>query len=387
MNDQKDERKVDILWRNQIYPDAEGIFSFKPKLINEVKNDCIVIPDTNSLLVPFTTGKQSLGQIEQIYKQLVENKRLFIPAQVAREFAEHRVTKLKELYQQIANKKAKSLSLGIYPLLKGLPNYKEAVDLEPQINNVIQNYNKAIENMLAKIRDWYWNDPVSDMYNTLFSKNVVFDFKIEETNLRERLNKNSEYKLPPGYKDSNKLDDGVGDLIIWLSILEVAKKEKKDLIFVSLDQKADWWSQSEGRHLYPRYELIDEYRRASGGKSLHLLTFSEFLELFGASKEVVDEVRKEENQVLSEDIDIISLAIRVEKALRKFLASSGLLNQAQNFFLKDIKLAESYGFKKTQEVQYFWKVRNKIAHGLDVREEDITLAVEAGLAVLSNIQE
>jgi hypothetical protein len=40
--------------------------------------------------------------------------------------------------------------------------------------------------------------------------------------------------------------------------------------------------------------LIDEYRRASGGKSFYIISFAELLELFGASIEVVKEVRQEE---------------------------------------------------------------------------------------------
>ena len=42
-----------------------------------------------------------------------------------------------------------------------------------------------------------------------------------------------------------------------------------------------------------RHELIDEYRRASGG-SFHIITFSRLLEMFEASADAVAEIRKEE---------------------------------------------------------------------------------------------
>ena len=86
-------------------------------------------------------------------------------------------------------------------------------------------------------------------------------------------------------------------MLIWRTILEIGKTRKLPLIFVSDDQKADWWHQSEGLPLYPRFELVDEYRRHSGGQSFHMMTFSAFLEIVGASKTLVEEVRKEEEEV------------------------------------------------------------------------------------------
>ena len=48
--------------------------------------------------------------------------------------------------------------------------------------------------------------------------------------------------------------------------------------------------------MYPRYELVDEFRRTSDGQSFHIVSFSEFLTLFGASPQVVEEVHREETQ-------------------------------------------------------------------------------------------
>ena len=63
-----DESNFDIFIRNSIYPEAEGIFSFRPKSLNDIKDECFVVLDTNSLLVPYTTGKDSLEQIGKIYR-------------------------------------------------------------------------------------------------------------------------------------------------------------------------------------------------------------------------------------------------------------------------------------------------------------------------------
>jgi hypothetical protein len=171
------------------------------------------------------------------------------------------------------------------------------LELEKTLNTSIGAYNEAIDSLLDVIRQWYWNDPVSALYGELFVHSAILDPAYDEKEMTERLERDVLYKLPPGYKDARKKDDGIGDLLIWQTILDAGVKNKKSVIFVSLDQKADWWSQSEGSALYPRFELVDEFRRASDGQSFHAIKFSRFLNLYGASKDVVEEVRKEEQQV------------------------------------------------------------------------------------------
>lgn len=241
MDNQEKGNNKEMLYRNSLYPHAESIFSFRPKSVEEIKDDCFIVIDTNSLLVPYMTGKASLEQINTIYRLLVDSNRLVIPGQAAREFAEHRVTKLKDLYQQISRKKS-SFALGNYPLLEGLKPYQKAIEIEEKLNDKIRDYNKCISEILDNISQWYWNDPVSLMYSSLFAQGVVHDIEIDESKLRQRIQKDCEYKLPPGYKDARKPDDGAGDVIIWYTILELGETHKKSVIFVSLDQKADWWS-------------------------------------------------------------------------------------------------------------------------------------------------
>ena len=82
--------------------------------------------------------------------------------------------------------------------------------------------------------------------------------------------------------------------MIWKTILELGKAQKKDAILVSGEEKPDWWHKSEGQPLYPRFELFDEHRRISEGCSFHIVSFSKFLDLYGASEQVVEEVRQTE---------------------------------------------------------------------------------------------
>jgi hypothetical protein len=69
-----------------------------------------------------------------------------------------------------------------------------------------------------------------------------------------------------------------------------------DLAFVTGEQKADWFIRSDGGSIYPRHELIDEYRRFSEGKSLRLMSLYELLEEMKVADNVVQDVKYAEVQ-------------------------------------------------------------------------------------------
>ena len=101
-------------------------------------------------------------------------------------------------------------------------------------------------------------------------------------------------KIPPGYKDGGKDDGGPGDLLIWNTILHVGRSSKKHVMFVTGEKKTDWWHKASDGPLYPRFELVEEFRRASDGKTFHIVSFAELLESSGADADTVEEVRREQ---------------------------------------------------------------------------------------------
>lgn len=181
-----------------------------------------------------------------------------------------------------------------------MDEYQKALRLEEKIDDLIHKYRDTIQNVLDRIRNWTWDDPVSLLYSELFEKEVICDYQPDKEKISAELARRQIHNIPPGYKDAGKNDSGIGDLIIWLTILEIGKMQKKSVVFVSGDEKADWWHRSEGQALYPRYELVDEFRRSSNGQSFHIITFSHFLEIYGASENIVQEVREEEKRQVLE---------------------------------------------------------------------------------------
>jgi hypothetical protein len=140
---------------------------------------------------------------------------------------------------------------------------------------------------------------VVSIYARVFNKDTVIDLPWNEKAKEEYLKEMTwryQHKVPPGYKDARKEDSGIGDLLIWKSLLSLGEIKKMDLAFVTGEQKADWFVRGDGAPVYPRHELVDEYRRASGGRSLRLMSLYELLEEMKLDDEVVLDVKHAEVQ-------------------------------------------------------------------------------------------
>ena len=82
------------------------IFTERLRPLEELKNECCVILDTNALLLPYTISQASLDEIIRVYSLLVKEERLIIPGQVVREFTENRPGKISDLHQKLLRKKS-----------------------------------------------------------------------------------------------------------------------------------------------------------------------------------------------------------------------------------------------------------------------------------------
>ena len=140
-----DHPALDPLVRNRTYPEPYNVFAFVPVDLTEALGNGLVAIDTNALVLPFGTGANSLKEIRSVYAQLAEQKKLRIPGQVAREFADIRATKLTTLYQQVQQKQNISeIESSAYPLLDGLRVYEEVRKAEREISSAIRSYRKNL---------------------------------------------------------------------------------------------------------------------------------------------------------------------------------------------------------------------------------------------------
>lgn len=93
-----------VFLANDVLPDAAAALADRIDSIEDAIKTADVVLDTNVLLLPYGAGANSLKEIVTIFKNLKEKGRLFLPAQVAREFVRNRPNKLSELQQGIADK-------------------------------------------------------------------------------------------------------------------------------------------------------------------------------------------------------------------------------------------------------------------------------------------
>ena len=293
-NSETDKQNLPLFHLSERFPDARSIFSTSVPSLEEFKDEALIVVDTNVLLIPYEIQPKSLDEIKNTYQQLIRENRLFIPSQVVREFARNRGEKIKILHHNISLKQNVSVKIESYQLLESDAEYQELLKAEKELNQKIIEYRKIVGKVLEKIRSWRWNDPVSNLYGELFPPEIIIDLKITPEEIEKDLNRRFANKIAPGFKDAGKKDKGIGDVIIWNTILQLGKEHKKPIIFVSGDEKTDWMLRSNNEALYPNFELIEEYMRVSDGKAFHILKFSELLDLFGAKADVVEEIKKEE---------------------------------------------------------------------------------------------
>ncbi len=283
--------------KRDIYPSPDKAFSFFLQSISDIKNDCLFVLDANVLLLPFTTDVKNLGAIKAVYKDLADKDKLFLPAQAVREYLDNRAKKLADINEALSKKSNQNFNyVGTHPLLGGLDKYQEVLEQETVLKTAIKDYQVKIRETLEAVQAWGWNDPVSKMYHEVLVDRVLKDDSLDLVAISADLKRRNELNIPPGYKDKSKQENAAGDLLIWNELLNLGEEKENHVIFVSGDEKADWWHQSGRNPLYPRFELVDEFRERTEGKSFHIISLSKLLTLFETDGDVVDSIKSSEEK-------------------------------------------------------------------------------------------
>jgi rRNA-processing protein FCF1 len=285
----------DLFYLDKVFPEADKIFSESFKSAEGIIKDAIIVLDTNVLLVPFDTSEKNVNDIKNIYLRYRNESKLYVPARVAREFANNRAVKIGDVFLQLRQSKENlnkvNFKVNQYPILENNSDYAELLKEFEKIRKSIKASREHFEKLERDIQSWTWDDNVSQAYKEIFTPDTIIEVKKSREELEKDLKFRITYKVAPGFKDSDKPDDGIGDLLIWQTILELAKDKGKNVVFVTNDQKNDWFYKQDKVGLYPKYELFDEFRRFTEGKSIAIVNFVKFLELSNANAETIQEVK------------------------------------------------------------------------------------------------
>ena len=315
--------------------------------IKDVWNNSLIVFDTCALLNLYRYTEKTRDD----YVNLLESnkERLWIPYQVAMEFLQNKKEVIKsqeKAYDEIN----RSLEDTFKKVESTFNNYKKHVVLDievfkSKIKNFIDNIKKEIDKTHSKHPKYDKEDILLEKISSAFENRIGNDFSEDELNHLYKIGENRyKQQIPPGYKDAkNKNNQGnrhlYGDLIVWKQIIKKALDEKCNIIFVTDDQKEDWWLIENGKTISPRLELYKEFFEETKQRIL-IYKADSFLKnsntyLKGGSDKI-------EKETIEEVQDIILKSFILNDVLKDNMSSHQIdLPTHKNFTIYNKKMPES----------------------------------------------
>lgn len=261
----------------------------------------LIVFDTNVLLSLYRRPEDFRNDFISVIRRLKD--RVWIPHQVGYEFHEHRLEKAMRPVEDVKAIKGKLQKFkNEIEQEYGSNPYLDNKKINQAFNSFLSRLDKIVQTSLKSCPDFLKEDGILTMLTELLEGKIGPAY--QEKKLAEIYRIGGERysnDVPPGYKDSKKTDGDrhrFGDLIIWMQIIEHAKTEAKDIIFVTDDKKEDWWEEYKGNLIGPRRELIREFCECANNQSIWFYTLERFLE-YAKSKvhvsiknKTIEEVKK-----------------------------------------------------------------------------------------------
>jgi hypothetical protein len=224
---------------------------------------CSFALDANVLLNIYRYGDSTRDDLFKVLNGL--KGRVWVPFQAAREFYRRRIDVIQEQRSKYTELE-ETLEHSLKALRSG--GFKKSAFLKlDQVEAVLRPAIDQARQIVATQREEHPNLIHDDAFlerlvNTIGShigaepEQATFDKRC--TDAQARIDK----LQPPGYRDAKKpVPERYGDVLIWYELLDHAEATKKPVIFVTDDDKEDWWHIVDGEKLGPRPELREEMRK------------------------------------------------------------------------------------------------------------------------------
>ena len=356
----------------------------------ELWESSVFVFDTNVLLNLYRYTAKTRDNLLTAFSDLQE--RVWLPNQVVQEFAQNRLEVIYEMLEKYNNlNMQREKFINLYrEELRLQSGDEEIIKLDEQISGWIDNQKKR--NVIVSNVS---NDLIFDKLLQIFDNRVGKEYTQEELAIIKEEGKNRyEKNIPPGYKDAKKqIDDfdnnAYGDLIVWKQIMDYSQKEKKNIIFITHDQKKDWWQIIKGKTIGPRIELKKEFKENTK-MGFYMYSMDGFIQYFAKFKgnqadvTVVDEVRaiskkrkKKKARNLNEytlvlERNIVSLSERISRRQRsianietKYKESTMPSEVKEQLYNTKMKM-ESLIIQREKKEEELMKVRNQMVHNVFV---------------------
>lgn len=371
---------------------------------------CLFAFDANVLLDLYRISEESREDLLSLLENPHYLERLWLPHQAALEFQQNRLDVI--FSKQISLERVESaFTGGIETFIAGVRKEGEALNklnrlqgASPiiDIEKLIAPLDGEVERISIKLAEERTNilggqgkDTIRQRLDSLFSGKVGQPYTLERIKEVAFEGKTRfEKRIPPGYMDYSKKLAGVtdpddetnqynqfGDLVLWKQILDKAKQEKRNIVFVTSDTKEDWFLEVKGRTVGPRFELIREALNETNVRfySYPLVSFYRYAKTYleqSVRQETVAEVEAVvQAPVLRDGRKTYRLLSLVDTQVRAFLLPARI-----NYFPEKDTLVVSFSPQhKFHHAQLLNRSERLLASAKKVFGEAITIEIHGPL--------
>lgn len=310
----------------------KGYTNYSKDEYERIWKSAIIVVDTNILLNFYRYSEDTKREMIKILTNLKE--RLWIPYQIAKEYFKNKNNVMVNSYDEYT-KLSDSLRKLFDNSIKEI-NMKKTSQLKSksEVVKILEESKKRVEDLLLKEREdkkpTFEENKVEDKIIELFNKSTGADFSEEEyVTLKEEGQRRIKNKIPPGYKDDKKEENG--DYYIFYSMIKKSEQMNKDFIYITDDVKEDWFNIINGEKHGGRYELLNEFYKETGNL-LMIYTSDGFVKAY--NKNIAKQ--KTDERFVDELINIRRKSLLNNNSINTFDINLDLnrkLNDYINYFL------------------------------------------------------
>lgn len=316
--------------RTGLFSGFEGYRSATEDELIEAVTHWLVVLDTNVLLNLYNFQGSSLQDFTEVFEALGD--RLFVPHQALDEFWRNRRTVLSE--NQGRHREQESIQKAFDDAESAFRKWHQRVvdRTKPPPANALRELQEAraaiLEYMTQKNAEAApilpdtptHEDRILQKLEPLLAGRVgpppdPSDLHRLQAEGRARVSA----KIPPGYMDGEKNPDrAIGDFLVWQQAMDASRERNLPVLFVTQDQKEDWWADRGTKSMRARPELVTELIRYSGQRLL-MIRAHDLVRLGGHLGVEVSQATVEEAELTYENIggwdpDLVVLYLAVLEA-------------------------------------------------------------------------
>ncbi|PVE67920.1 PIN domain-containing protein [Microbacterium testaceum] len=280
-----------------------GYYSLNDAQFDALWADGLIVFDSSALLNMYRYSVSTASQYLTALKEKADQ--LWIPRQVGIEYHRNRDSVIQAQHGAL-DRIAKEAEDAHTKLESTITSFKRHPSLDTsELTVALRKSRKILRKALKAarvrhedlVRSSNSNDTASEAISDLYEGRIGRAWSEDElTALYKEGGERYEKKQPPGFRDAAKSEpEKYGDLVLWRQLLEHAEAERKPAIFVTDDQKDDWWLTVNGDIKGAHPDLVAEFQ-ARSGQPIAFLTSERFLKIAldkGAkvSEDAVEEVK------------------------------------------------------------------------------------------------